>query len=108
MTKHRWKVDFARQLLSHAHNNRGYLSSLRMTEKIHGVTSVRFSDLLHEDKMGLAREGQVLVLDDKYFEQITHTSKSYSDFCVLAALYFFHEAHHFFSQGLVRSITLVN
>jgi hypothetical protein len=71
-----------------------------MAEKINAVTAVSFSDLLREDKMGLAHEGQVLVLDGKYFDHITHTSSSYSDFCVLAALYFFHEAHHFFSQGL--------
>jgi hypothetical protein len=100
MTKRKWKEDFAGLLLSHAHANRGYFSSLRIAEKFNGVTAVRFSDLLREDKMGLAHEGQVLVLDGKYFDHIARSSNSYSDFCVLAALYFFHEAHHFFSQGL--------
>lgn len=100
MSRSKWKADFAERLLAYAHNNRGYFASLRMAEKISGVTAIKFSDLLHEDKMGLAHEGQVLVLDGRYFDDITGSSKSYSDFSILAALYFFHEAHHFFSQGL--------
>ena len=100
MKKRNWKEDFARLLLSHIHNNRGYFRSLRIAEKINGVTAVEFSHLVREDKMGLTHEDQVLLLDGEYFDNITQTSSSYSDFCVLAALYFFHEAHHFFSQGL--------
>jgi len=71
-----------------------------MAEKMSGVTDIKFGDLLHEDKMGIAHDGQMLLLDSKYFDNITAKSKSYSDFCVRAALYFFHEAHHYFSQGL--------
>lgn len=96
----RWKENFARLLLEYIKNNRGYLAALRMREKLEGVREIRFSELLHEDKMVMAQERHVLVLDGKYFDHISTTCKSYSDFCVLAALYFFHEAHHYFSQGL--------
>jgi hypothetical protein len=100
MTKRSWREEFARLLLNYVRHNRGYFASLRMGEKVNHITDIKFSDLLREDKMGIVHQGQVLVLDGKYFDHITSACKSYSDFCVLASLYFFHEAHHFFSQGL--------
>jgi hypothetical protein len=100
MRKDRWLSNFAQSLLSHCWHNRGYFASLRMAEKLEGITDIKFSDLLREDKMRFALERQVLVLDRAYFDHIVESCKTYSEFSGLASLYFFHEAHHFFNQGL--------